>query len=70
VELNLDIHHKDFSTLLSDELESIIDADCQAIDSTTYKTKLFSVRQLFQWFSFQIIRFVLTISTFYFRQQE
>ena len=70
IELNLDINDPVFSKKVQDELEQIINTDCEVIDSSTYKTKLYSFKQLFQWGAFQVIRFFLTVSTFYFRQRE
>ncbi|HUM65526.1 MAG TPA: phospholipase D-like domain-containing protein [Chitinophagaceae bacterium] len=70
IELNLDINEPAFSKQVHEELEGIISKECDVIDSNTYKTKLYSFRQLFQWGAFQCIRFMLTVSTFYFRQKE
>ena len=70
IELNLDINDTAFSKKVQQELDQIINSDCEVIDSSTYKTKLYSFTQLFQWGAFQVIRFFLTVSTFYFRQRE
>jgi cardiolipin synthase A/B len=70
IELNLDVQDKEFSKKVQAELEEIISQDCTAINSFTYSIKLFSIKQFLQWSAFQVIRFFLTISTFYFRQRE
>lgn len=70
IELNLDVQNKAFSEKVQAELEQIISKDCTPINSFTYSTKLYSIQQLLQWSAFQVIRFFLTISTFYFRQKE
>lgn len=70
VELNLDINDTVFSKKLQDELEEIVASDCEAIDSSHNVIRLFSFNQFFQWSAFQVIRFFLTMSTFYFRQRE
>ena len=70
IELNLDVNDAGFSEKVQKKLADIISCDCEAINSSTYKTKLYSFTQFMQWSSFQVIRFFLTISTFYFRQRE
>lgn len=70
IELNLDINDNSFSKEVQEELEQIVSRDCEVIDSSNYRTRLFSFNQFFQWSAFQVIRFFLTISTFYFRQRE
>src|SRR5690606_22430257 len=57
IELNLDINEPAFSKQVHEELEGIISKECDVTDSNTYKTKLYSFRQLFQWGAFQCIRF-------------
>jgi cardiolipin synthase len=70
VELNLDIKNEAFVKKIQKETEAVIEKDCKVIDLTTYTIRLFSLQQFLQWASFQIIRFMLTLSTFYFRQRE
>jgi cardiolipin synthase len=70
IELNLDIKDKEFCGIVQQELEKIQRDSCVAITDKTYTTKLFSFRQFLQWGAFQLIRFTLTISTFYFRQKR
>lgn len=70
IELNLDVKNTEFCHLVQKELARIMEKDCKEIESTSSDLKLFSIRQFFQWGAFQLIRFILTMTTFYFRQKE
>ncbi|MET0464924.1 MAG: phospholipase D-like domain-containing protein [Chitinophagaceae bacterium] len=70
IELNLDVKDQQFVEGVSKEIEQIIKEKCTAVTEATYKTKLLSVKQLFQWSAFQMVRIMMTMSTFYFRQRE
>lgn len=70
IELNLDVKNTEFCHLVQKELAGIMEKDCKEIESTSSDLKLFSIRQFFQWSAFQLIRFMLTMTTFYFRQKE
>jgi cardiolipin synthase A/B len=70
IELNLDVKDKNFASGVQKKIESIIEKDCKPVDIPAYTTRLFSLRQFSRWFAFQLIRFSLTLSTFYFRQKE
>ncbi|HEV8285054.1 MAG TPA: phospholipase D-like domain-containing protein [Chitinophagaceae bacterium] len=70
VELNLDVKNEKFVRRVEKEIDDLIEKDCVAIDPTTYLTKPFSLKQLIQWISFQLIHLTLTVFTFYFRQKE
>jgi cardiolipin synthase A/B len=70
IELNLDVKDSRFVHSVSQEIEDIIKEKCTAVTASTYKTKLFSLKQFFQWSAFQMVRMMMTVSTFYFRQRE
>jgi cardiolipin synthase A/B len=70
IELNLDVKHTGFCQDVQKELKRIVKEDCKVIDSTNDAVKFFSVNQFFRWCAFQLIRFMLTMTTFYFRQRE
>jgi cardiolipin synthase len=70
IELNLDVKDDRFVHAVSEEIEQLIKNKCAAVTSSTYKTKLFSLKQFFQWSAFQMVRVMMTVSTFYFRQRE
>lgn len=67
VELNLEIADKNFALTVQHRLEEIISRDCQRI--TTYRIYPWWSRAL-QQAAYQLIRFLLIIFTFYFRQRE
>ncbi len=68
IELNLDIDSKLFVEKVDKEVDNLIEKDCIEIKPSTYKTNVF--KQFLQWTSFQFIRLLLTLTTFYFRQEE
>lgn len=70
IELNLDVKHTEFCQDVQKELKRIVKEDCKEIDSTNDAVKFFSINQFFRWCAFQLIRFMLTMTTFYFRQRE
>lgn len=70
IELNLDVRNTEFCHKVKNELNSIIEKDCKQIDAASSTIKFFSINQFFQWSAFQLIRFILTMTTFYFRQKE
>lgn len=70
IELNLDVKDKSFVSNVTQEIDEIIRQRCKPITTSTYKTHLFSLRQFGQWCAFQLVRFMMTVSTFYFRQRE
>ncbi len=70
IELNLDVQDNSFVHSVTQEIEKIINEKCTAVTASTYKTKLFSIKQFFQWSAFQMVRMMMTVSTFYFRQRE
>jgi len=67
IELNLDVKDKTFVSEVRREIDDTIQQRCKPITNHTYKTSLFSLRQLGQWCAFQMVRLMMTVSTFYFR---
>jgi cardiolipin synthase len=70
IELNLDVKHKGFAEEVQKEIDKLIEKDCKEVDLKTYNSKLFSFKQFARWASFYIIRIILNLTTFYFRQRE
>ncbi|NOT51394.1 MAG: phospholipase [Chitinophagaceae bacterium] len=70
IELNIDVKDEVFAKKVHQEIDAIIDKDCEAIDLSIYNTRLFSLKQFIQWSSYQFLRFLVMISTFYYRQRE
>ncbi|GIV35855.1 MAG: cardiolipin synthase B [Cyclobacteriaceae bacterium] len=67
VELNLEVWHADFAQTVRHRFEEIISRDCTRI--TSYE--IFSWHsQAIQWLTYMVIRFLLFLFTFYFRQRE
>jgi hypothetical protein len=52
------------------EIEHVIATKCIPIDSKNFSLRLFSFRQLWQFLCYHTLRFMLTIGTFYFKQEE
>lgn len=69
IELNLDVKDRSFVREVAAHLEKIIEKDCRRIDQKT-APDLFSFRQFLHWGAYQFIRVIMSVSTFYFRQQE
>lgn len=70
IELNLDVKDPEFVTTVRKEVDTIITQKSKPITTASYSTPLFSLRQLMQWGAFQVVRLMMTVSTFYFRQRE
>jgi cardiolipin synthase A/B len=70
VELNLEVKDETLAQQTRAHIDRIIEQHCLRIDTTTYPIRLFSFRQLLQWMSYYTIRLLLTLSTFYFRQED
>ncbi|HEY1113509.1 MAG TPA: phospholipase D-like domain-containing protein [Chitinophagaceae bacterium] len=70
VELNLEVRDGNLAVKAQNEIERVIKEQCVHINTTTFPIRLFSFRQLKQWLAYYSIRVVLTLSTFYFRQED
>ena len=70
VELNLEVKEDDIALKARQHIDRIIKEHCVRIDTTTYPIRLLSFKQFIQWLSYYTIRFLLTLSTFYFRQED
>jgi len=70
IELNVDVRHREFGEQVHEEIEKLIQRDCEQAALETYNSRLFSLRQLIRWTSFQVLRIVLKLTTFYWRQRE
>jgi cardiolipin synthase len=70
VELNLLVKDNELAEEMKAEIEQIIATKCLPIDASNYPLRLFSARQLWQFFCYHLLRFMLTIGTFYFKQEE
>lgn len=70
VELNLLVKDGELAQELKAEVNDIIATKCVRIDAANYSLRLLSLRQLWQFVCYHALRFVLTIGTFYFKQEE
>ncbi|MEO7923998.1 MAG: phosphatidylserine/phosphatidylglycerophosphate/cardiolipin synthase family protein [Chitinophagaceae bacterium] len=70
IELNLDVKDEKAGHAIEAQIKKIIKEDSKPVDPDTYVHHLFHPRQLLLWLSYQFMNFMLTITTFYFRQKE
>lgn len=70
VELNLLVKDTELATEMKAEIDAIIVTHCIAIDAKNFSMRLLSFRQLWQFLCYHTLRFLLTIGTFYFKQEE
>ncbi len=70
IELNLDIHEPGFASQVSHKLSNIIARDCIRITPEYHVRTKNIFQQLSRWFSYQFIRTVFHLFTFYFTQRR
>ncbi len=70
IELNVDIRNKPFANQVQKELNEIIIRDCIKIKPEKYKLSFPYITPLLQRLSYEIIRMVLYLFTFYFKREE
>ena len=69
IELNLDVKDHSFAGLVKDTLEDIIIKDCIQFTESSYRTKYNFFQRAIQFASYEIVRLVFFLFTFYFRQR-
>jgi cardiolipin synthase A/B len=70
VELNMDVRNNEFAALVEADLEGIIRDHCIRIDPKDYFQHQTWPRRLRQWISYQTIRLLFFLFTFYFKQEK
>ena len=70
IELNLDVANSDFAKTADHELEKIIADDCVQITEEDYKKRNGFFRRMIHFLSYESLRLVLFLTTFYFKQRE
>jgi cardiolipin synthase len=70
VELNMDVRNNEFAALVEADLEGIIRDHCIRIDPKDYFQHHTWRRRLRQWISYQTIRILFFLFTFYFKQEK
>lgn len=69
IELNLDVHNKQFVAEVKKQLDAIIEKDCIQITMTDHLRTKNIIKQFGRWCSYQFIKIVFSLFTFYFRKQ-
>jgi cardiolipin synthase A/B len=70
IELNLDVDDKTLASETEQELEKIILNDCIRITEEGFRKTNHLLRKLAQWASYEMLRLLLFLTTFYFRSKE
>ena len=70
VELNFDVKDPEFAKTINRRLQTIIDTDCQRITLKKYDKKTGWVEHVAQKLAYYLLRVILFLFTFYFRQKE
>jgi len=69
IELNLDVHDPIFAKQVNNMLQNIARKDCIRITKDWVEKKIHFFERMKQWASYEIIRFLFYLFTFYFKQQ-
>jgi cardiolipin synthase A/B len=69
IELNVDVLEPAFASEVQDALESIIVRDCVRITEAEYQTRFNAFYRLIQFMSYETIRMIFFLFTFYFKQR-
>jgi cardiolipin synthase len=70
IELNLDVDSPSFARKVDQHLDKIIKTDCLQITEVAYLTGTGWVEQFLQTMSYSLLRVILFLFTFYFKQKE
>lgn len=69
IELNLDVRNKPFARKVHEQLNAIISNDCVEVNEKKFVTRLSIFKKLLHKLSYEIIRLITNLSTFYFRHE-
>ena len=69
IELNLDVHNTDFATGVERILENIVQNECVAITKEALIQTKNIFKQFIRWSSYEIIRIIFYLLTFYYKQR-
>lgn len=70
IELNVDLMDEDFASQMEDKLERIMQEDCIEVTEEMYRTQFNIFSQFLQWCSYNFVKFLFYLFTFYFRQKD
>jgi Phosphatidylserine/phosphatidylglycerophosphate/cardiolipin synthases and related enzymes len=68
-EVNVDIRNKPFASLVQKEMDEIISEDCVPVSVSGPLVQVGWVRRMIQKSSYELIRLILNLTTFYFKQE-
>jgi cardiolipin synthase len=70
LEMNLDIMNKHFAQKVKSEIDNIVLKDCIQITNEIHKKRKNAVKQFSRWVSYQTIRLLFFVFTFYFKRKK
>lgn len=70
VELNLDVDHPGIAETVEQRFNEIIEQECVRITAQVYKKNTHILQKIAQWTSYEGLRLLLFLTTFYFKQRE
>jgi len=70
LELNLDVKSRSFGSYAQDEMDKIISNDCIQVTHENYRSSTNIFRKLWQKTCYVIVNWMLTLFTFYFKQED
>ena len=70
IELNLDVNQETFAANVQQHIEEVIKHDCERITEEDFNTRYHFISRVFQQCSYQIVRMLFFLFTFYFRQRS
>lgn len=70
IELNLDVRNRPFVSSIEQQLYKIIDEDCVRITTDNFDKKQTFLKRIIQHFSYNLIRILLFLFTFYFKKEK
>jgi len=70
LELNLDVKSKEFASHINDVMDEIIANDCKPVTVENYRSSTNIFRKLWQKICYTFVNAMLTLFTFYFKQEE
>ena len=70
LELNLDVKSKEFGSYIQQVMDDIIEKDCEHITHENHVLSTNIFRKFWQWASYTLVNWLLSLSTFYFKQEE
>jgi cardiolipin synthase len=70
LELNLDIKSKEFASHVQEVMDKVIEKDCKSVTIENYRSSTNIFRKLWQKICYTFVNAMLTLFTFYFKQEE